>query len=429
MPANIVRTNAEASDRRAPPVNLRPEDLASQVVIVLGLGVTGLAVVRSLVAAGIRVYGVSFSRLEPGRVTRLCTVIDRPQLDSHGAELCDWLRDFAGQLGSRPIVFPTSDDVALALASHSVELRASCRIWQSGKHHLEMLVRKDKLYGIASRAGVSIPPTLISPRLGELREWCLLNPAPYLVKPYYASHPNAECIGKNAVFETATDMLEFLERIKNQASGMIIQQVIAGGDGWIFDCYGLCDRNGDVKTMITHRRVRQYLPNFGITCFGEIPADPVDCGRDEIFRLTERILGQVHYHGIFGIEWLQDRDTKRLFLLDVNARPFYTIGHLRDCGVDLPVLAVRELLGDDLNDLEPRPDVKPMSWIDLGHDLGTMFRTRHVAEAGFLQWAASALKCRSYALWSSRDPMPAIRALFDSFLSVIRNLCNSLPKR
>ena len=73
-PDRIVRHAADAEYAPSPVVRHgQCDSLDSQVstpVIVLGLGVTGLATVRALSSQGLKVYGVSMSSDDPGRVSR-----------------------------------------------------------------------------------------------------------------------------------------------------------------------------------------------------------------------------------------------------------------------------------------------------------------------------------------------------------------------
>jgi D-aspartate ligase len=386
--------------------------------IVLGLGVTGLATSRALSAHGIAVSAAYFSPEEPGRFSRKCRVVDGIGQDKDANTLSRWLYQYSEQVGGAPVVFPTSDALALMLAEKRESLSQVCELWHNDLHHLESLVRKDRLYRLAASAGIQVPPTQISPRVEELRRWCRQTPGPYLVKPYYARCPTSNFHDKNRTFESSDDLLAFVDNRGNSAAGLIVQRILLGGDGSIYDCYGLCDRDGCVRAMATHRRIRQHPPNFGITCYGEIPACPPGVSQASLFALTVRLFGLTRYHGIFGVEWLQDKATRQMYLLDVNARPFYTIGHLHDCGVNLPLLAYQDLCGHDVSVLEFAPRVRHVYWVDLINDWAS--RTRRSPRLGVGRWLLSLIRCGSYALWCIRDPLPALWASLASLLRVLK---------
>lgn len=372
--------------------------------IVLTLDVIGLALVRALAEHGITVYGVSRWLGEPGRASRKCKLID---LHEEGLEedeaFCHWLADYARKLGDRPIVFPTSDEWALMLARHRDRLRDVCRFGNNSLDELSAIIRKNTLYQTAAAAGILVPPGLTAPQTSEVKIWCEKHRGPYLVKPYYNFNQDFKVL----VFNEAKALLGFLEGRDAGATDLVIQSVLRGGDGWVFEVHGVCDRLGKIKTMASHVKIRQFPPDFGITSCGEAPAIAHGLGERALFEETERLLALVRYHGIFGIEWLQDRDNGELYLLDFNARASYPIGLLRDSGLNLPVIAYRELCGDDLSDVELTPKLTEIRWVDFWNDARTFRRLRSAKCMSWSNWIASLLGCRSYAVWSAGDPGPA----------------------
>ena len=376
-------------------------------VIVLGLNVTGLAVVRALAENDINVYGASLSPSEPGRASRRCKVVDLEDVARDSEKIIEWLCEFAEKRSGRPVVFPVSDEVALLMARHHERLAPVVRLWNNSDEQLQTIVDKHKLYECASRAGLPVPPGLVSPDRNLLIEWCAANQGPYLVKPFYFGLSGTFGF-KNKTFANADDLLAFFKQRDFDASGLIVQRILQGGDGRIFDCYGLCDAEGRVKVLASHRRIRQYPPDFGITCLGEIPAMPRSC-EARLFELTRALLSSVKYHGIFGIEWLLDRDSNEYYLLDFNARPFYTIGHLHDCGVNLPLLAYRDLCGDQLAGQPETPELKHLYWLDFWPFASTYSRLRGTGRMSWKDLSSALIRCRSHALWELADPGPGYR--------------------
>jgi predicted ATP-grasp superfamily ATP-dependent carboligase len=189
--------------------------------------------------------------------------------------------------------------------------------------------------------------------------------------------------------------------------------MIRGGDGNIFDCYGLCDRDGQVISLTSHQRLRQFPPDFGATSYGEIPAALPSKDEQFLFSATERLLNLVRFHGIFGIEWLRDVSTGAFYLIDFNARPFLTIGHLRDCGVNLPILAYRDLTGQSLQGVDPRPPVGRKRWVYVSKDIDTWREIRSQGRLGMFAWLMSLATCRSFAYLSWDDPRPGVYSVLN----------------
>jgi predicted ATP-grasp superfamily ATP-dependent carboligase len=63
------------------------------------------------------------------------------------------------------------------------------------------------------------------------------------------------------------DLLRFLEG--NDLLGKcVIQQVISSGDGDILVTATYSGSSGTVEAIYSGRKIRQYLPDYGATCFG-----------------------------------------------------------------------------------------------------------------------------------------------------------------
>jgi predicted ATP-grasp superfamily ATP-dependent carboligase len=123
----------------------------------------------------------------------------------------------------------------------------------------------------------------------------------------------------------------------------------------------------------------------------------------KLFDFTRRLLSEVGYHGIFGIEWLHETTTDELYVIDFNARPFLSIGHLIDSGLNLPLLAYLELIGHDLDDVRPLPVLKRLLWMNVLRDSRTLRQCRNIT---LMAWLGSILRCHSFAVWNSADPGP-----------------------
>jgi predicted ATP-grasp superfamily ATP-dependent carboligase len=323
--------------------------------------------------------------------------------------LIDFLIRYAQKIGNRPILIPTGDAHALLLAEHAELLRPYYRLWELPYADLARIVNKTTLYQAAREAGTPTIPSLSMPTVAEILEWSSQHPGPYLLKPSYDGINTCKLRGKNLLLETRDQLVSYASH--HGTDSLVIQRMIRGGDGNIFDCYGLCDREGRVVTLTSHQRLRQYPPDFGATSLGEIPAALPSQDEQFLFAATERLFKAVRFHGVFGIEWLRDEQTGAFYLIDFNARPFLTIGHLRDCGVNLPFLAYLDLTGQSVANVDPRPPVKRKRWIYLSKDIETFREIRSRGKIGFFGWVASIARCTSFAYVRLSDPLPGLHSL------------------
>ena len=382
------------------------ENLASgcNAAVVLGYDYTGLTTARCLVAAGIKVYGVSLEDRDMGRWSRCCELVKMPNKseDDFEASLVRFLRSF----DRKPVIIPTSDALALLLAKHHVLLSDHAHFSLCNQLQLEEIILKAGLARLAEKAGVKAPAQLTPESHEQIERWAANNAPPYLLKPLYQNIENCSLGVKNLQLTTVNELLA-----QTQVNGfqqLVIQQLRRGGDGNIYDCYGVCDKSGLPITMAAHKRIRQYKADLGATCYGEIPLPGSEQLESRILEETEKLLAVSNYHGIFGIEWLHDVETDELLLVDFNARPFSSIGHLHDCGMNLPLLNYLEMSDQELPERGRTPGLKHLFWIHFSRDLKTLparVAGRSLTPAA---WIRSVLKAKSYALWSWKDPLPAL---------------------
>lgn len=374
--------------------------------IVLCHVLTGLATVRGLAAAGIKVHAVTFDADLPVHFSRHCRHVKLTGMKNDAPGLINWIVGYAKKIGNRPVIIPTSDSDALLLAKHYEILAPHCRLWTTSYHDLWRIISKNGLYSLAEAAGVDVIPAIHEPTLEKLDAWSRQHPGPYFLKPFYEAVDGCSLGKKNMILPDRNALLDYV--MQHGSKALIIQRMIRGGDGYIFDCYGLCNASGRVLAMASHRRLRQHPPNVGSTTYGEIPAHPE--GKDEsvLFENTARLLNATRYHGIFGIEWLQDRESGKLYIIDFNARPFTSIGHLTACGLNLPFLAYQELTGADMSGLEVKPHLKHKFWIDMERDLQSLSIRQEQNKIDWFDWFKTVLSCRSSAYWDWTDPVPGI---------------------
>jgi predicted ATP-grasp superfamily ATP-dependent carboligase len=386
--------------------------------VILGNTVTGIATVRALAERGIEVHACLFRSDDPLQYSRHAIKVPCHHLGDDPATLIDFLIAYARKLGQRAVLIPTGDAHALMLAKHAEQLRPHYRLWELPYADLARVVNKTTLYAAAQEAGAPIIPSLSTPTVAEVVEWSSQHPGPYLLKPSYDGINTCKLRGKNLLLETPDQLVSYVHSYGSES--LVIQRMIRGGDGNIFDCYGLCDREGKVVSLSSHQRLRQFPPDFGATSLGEIPAALPANDEQFLFAATERLFNTVRFHGIFGIEWLRDEQTGAFYLIDFNARPFLTIGHLRDCGVNLPFLAYLDLTGQSLANLEPRPAVKRMRWVYFSKDIDTFREMRRQGTLSFIGWLTSIAGCTSFAYASWRDPRPGLHVFVNMVRRAIR---------
>lgn len=411
LPANPEY--AVAGEGRQPTTTGVPRRGGIPCVLILARAVTGLDVVRCLGRAGIPAHAIYFRRDDPVRLSRYCSASFYDDSRDDEDALLRHVIAVAKALGNRPIVVPTCDAHALMLSRHATALHDHCRVLAADYPDLLEVVSKDRLYAHAQAAGLDTIPGIVAPTLVEVTEWSLSHGGPYLVKPFYVGVPGAAMKLKNLTVESREALIDYVA--SHDMDSLIVQRLIQGGDGYIFDCYGYCGRDGRVLAMATKRRWRQEPPDFGTCTMGEIPAR-LDGDIDGLLReRTERLFDHINYHGIFGVEWLCDRETGHFYLIDFNARPFMSIAHVAAAGLNLPALAYTEMTSGAVEKFVPRGPLKHLFGLDLLRDIESLLSKRERNELGLGGWLRSIVKCRHFYYASWRDPMPGVGRFVELF--------------
>ncbi|WP_326940076.1 carboxylate--amine ligase [Actimicrobium sp. GrIS 1.19] len=374
--------------------------------IVLSRASTGLETTRCLGKAGVNVHAIYFDRHDPVRFSRYCHAIyyDADQGDDQA--LLAFVVALSRQIGHRTIVVPSCDAHALLLAEFRDALAPYCQVMTAQYADLQRLVSKQNLHVAVERAGLNTIAAIVAPSAHEATAWSSIHAAPYLIKPFYTGVPGTRLKEKNKVLATRDALLAFIGT--GAMDSLIVQRVIPGGDGYIFDCYGYCDRNGRIVAMTTKRRLHQHTPDFGTCTMGEIPALLDEDTEATLYASTRRLFARTPYNGIFGVEWLLDRSTGRFYLIDLNARPFMSIGQVAAAGLNLPALAYADMVGDDITGLEQTPIMRHLIGVDVLRDMQSFQEKQRMGTMTVREWLTALSKCRYFYYTDWRDPGPAI---------------------
>jgi predicted ATP-grasp superfamily ATP-dependent carboligase len=175
-----------------------------------------------------------------------------------------------------------------------------------------------------------------------------------------------------------------------------MQETIGGGDDRLYGALCCFSRLGEPLATMTKRKLRQYPEGFGN---GSVQ---VSLDLPELAARSERILGSLGCRGFMSIEYKHDPADGRMKLIEINPRLVSGLQMAIDSGLDLPWLGYCDIVGAAAGELRaPRH--------------GTIFMNeawelrRVLSKRTAWAWADAALmamRARSFAVWSVRDPGP-----------------------
>ena len=293
--------------------------------------VNGLAAIRSLGRAGIPVVAVDHRAGALGFRSRYARPLPAPDPAVEPEAYVDLLSQ------QEPgVVLPTHDPPLNAVARHRDKLtgfRFPFPAWEI----LERIQDKRAQLEAAEQSGLAVPATRHPRSAAEARGAGEEIGFPVLVKP-------ADPVGFKRKFgrqafraETAAE----IDRAYADAEPFapMVQELIPGGDEELYSLGSYLREDGEALGLFSGRKLVQVPPLVGTCRVGEAVwvQEVVDAGL--------RLLRALRFHGISQVEFKRDPRDGRFKLMEVNPRLWQWHGLAAACGVDLPLIAYRDLTG------------------------------------------------------------------------------------
>jgi D-aspartate ligase len=294
--------------------------------IVVDVGfVNGLSAIRSLGRAGIRVFAVDHRSSALGLRSRFATKVlaPNPLEDEEG-----FVAALRG-LGAG-VVFATHDEGLRAIARHRDELELLCPF----PRDLEHVQRKRVQLEAARDSPDTRFPASAAHAVAAAEEIGY----PVLVKP---SEPVGfrQRYGKQAVVcEAAAEV----EEAYGQAEPWepMVQDLIPGGDDELYTLGAYLSESLVPLGVFCGRKLVQTPPGIGTARLAEA------VWVDEVVDAGLELLRALGCNGLSQVEFKRDPRDGRFKLMEINPRLWQWHSLARACGVDLPLIAYRDLTGE-----------------------------------------------------------------------------------
>ena len=360
--------------------------------LVLGLTENGYGILRALARENIPVLGFYQGVHSFGRFSRLCTA-HALEVDEYGS-----LQQASLTTGicrnSQGVLFPTSDDLVAAvirdqerLSEHFLYHWLPPSLWRD-------IVDKTWMFDAARKAGILVPRTRTTRENEDIEAEAGRFAFPIIVKPVRSADVRFPTGLKNYVAQSVQDLIGFYGDSPRALGATIWQEVIDGGDDQIFQCNVLIRRDGEVGAHVCVRKLRQYMPGYGVMCFGRSERN------DALLSESLKLLRSLDYRGLASLEFKRSVLDERFYFIEMNPRlPWYN-SLFAVAGVNLASLAYRDLTGARLSDVRPQRD--NVYWVALRQDLGHKLHSR----SNSIRWFRSLFRARSWAWWDLSDPLP-----------------------
>jgi predicted ATP-grasp superfamily ATP-dependent carboligase len=293
--------------------------------------VNGLAAIRSLGRAGIRVLAVDHRPSALGFRSRFAEPFLSPDAHSDPTRFLASIRAL-GEV----VVFPTHDEQLNLIARHlgDLEVLAPFPDWEI----LERVQSKRAQLDRALAAGVDVPQTHYPRTADEARAAAEEIGLPVLVKP---EHP----VGFKQRFRRQAFRCETLGEVEDaytqaEEFGAMVQELIPGEDDALYTVGSYVARDGRPLGVFSGRKLQQTPPGIGTCRVGE--AVWVQDAVDAALRLLEAF----DYVGLSQVEFKRDPRDGKFKLMEINPRLWQWHGLAAACGIDLPRIAYADLVGE-----------------------------------------------------------------------------------
>jgi D-aspartate ligase len=365
--------------------------------LVLGAGVSALAVVRSLGRSGVPVFAAGS---ETALVRRSRWYRPAPGDAELGAGLAEYLRT---SVLSRAVLFGCTDYWAETVAALPADLASRFPAVVAEPGVLGALTDKEAFAEAARVAGVPTPRTQRVSGPDDLAALSDQELVGAFLKPADSQRFSQQFGVKALSVRDRAHAAQLLGPLAEEQHVMLLQEYIPGPPtGHVF-LDGYVDRAGVMRACVARRRLRMHPPDFGNSTLSvTVPADDIEGAVDSLRRLFHTL----GYRGLFDAEFTYDQRDEQFKLIEVNARPWWQLEILSACGVDVVPMAYRDALGLPIRSIEeyrvgctwvhPLPDVRSW-WASRGRGTGG-FPLRY--------WMRDA-----NAVFSRDDPRPAVDEL------------------
>jgi predicted ATP-grasp superfamily ATP-dependent carboligase len=395
------------------------------VAVVMNVYYTGLGIVRSLGERGVRVIGLTSQHRIYGNFTRYAKVRFAPDSRSEPAALLDFLIELGKELGSRSVLYPTRDDDVIFLNRFRDQLEPHFSLVIASASALEASLNKWNTFLCARDANVPTPGAWMIHDESDLERASREAAFPCVLKPLSAHHwrrgENWELVGARKAIgvASAAELHAEYREIARAEKRALVQEMVPGGDECLLIVACYMDRQSRWVAGFNVQKVLQIPEGFGTGCIVQ------SVERPELFERTIRLLQSIGYSGIAEVEYKWDAAAREYKLIEINPRPWdqHRLGSA--CGVELMYLAYCDHAG--LPAPAPGKPVAGYKWIAEDTFLTAAVRSFGSSKPSLRTLLQLARGKRIYAIWSARDPLPALIYWFTRFLpDLLISICRAM---
>ena len=294
-------------------------DLSSAVV--LGAGLNGLGVIRSLSIGGVETFLVDSdatkiayrSKFAHKKVFKNINSLGLiPELIKLGKVLDT--DPFSDVGGNKPVLFLTEEASLNIVLQHRQQLEEHFTIPIAASDLILDLMDKAKFQQLAEQHHAPIPKSAVISKESDVRRELGDFPFPAALKPISKHKAYSRNFKKAYKITSLTELIERCRQIFSEIPGqeMILQQWIEGSDSNIYFCLQNIAPDGRLVSSFCGRKIRSWPTRVGGTASCTNATEHIE----ELTETTYKFFSDVGYHGIGGIEYKLDDNSGKLLMIE-----------------------------------------------------------------------------------------------------------------
>jgi predicted ATP-grasp superfamily ATP-dependent carboligase len=284
---------------------------ADTAAVVVGAGINGLGVARSLARARVPVWLLDFDERRPEMYTRVAQSLAVAALN--GEALVGELERLGTTRfsGLRPVLLLTQEEAVKTVSEHRERLAALYRFRLPARNVVDALLHKHGFQRLAEQLGGPIPPLV---HVGTPADLPLLEQLryPVVVKPGERHAAYGRRFKKAYRVENAAEAIELVRRILVVMPDVVVQEWIEGQDSDIYFCLQYLDGRGEAVASFTGRKIRSWPPQVG----GTASCTAAPEAHEELSQLTARFFREAGVVGMAGMEYKRDARTREFRMVE-----------------------------------------------------------------------------------------------------------------
>lgn len=385
--------------------------------IVLGGGLTGLGVARTLGRRGIDICMIVDKRDEAtfSRYCKRSFIVPKLRYDREVLEAI--LRNICRSMSRRPVVYPTSDLDALNLSELKDEMPDDCHFVVGDKDPVETLVNKRKFYEALNRNGISYPVTYFAENIQDVRRIGSHITYPIFIRPAI-TRLFCRLFGerkKGFIAYSSRELINYYKLATRHGVEVMFQEIIPGPPSNSYQLEGYYNMSSLPTVLFARQRLRIWPLDFGNTtlCIS-IPLAELA----EEKKMINEFIKTIKYHGLMSAEFKKDARDGTLKFLEINARAWWHFWLSARCGADIIFSSYLDAIGENTEHIEEyETGVKSMYFLN---DLGASAKMLLKGDLHFKDWISSLRGDTDFALFRRNDLSPFIMGFAMQGFSLLR---------